>query len=96
MSLQPSLPTALATALRTARTTRGLSISALAAQGGVSPRLVSEFERGKRPHISLDTALRLLHLVRVPLSIAASPTEVSEEVARAERAARRRDTWVGH
>ena len=92
MSSPPSLASRVATALRTARQGRGLSIAQLASRGGVSPRLVSEFERGKRPHVSLDTALRLLQLVRIPLEVAAPSSEVDNAEARAER---RRNTWVG-
>ena len=95
MHTKSSLVSDLAIALRAARKARGLSVVALAEQGGVSPRLVSEFEQGRRSHVSLETALRLLQLVDVPLTIAGTSSMVSEEVARAERAARRRSTWVG-
>jgi len=45
--------------------------------------------------VSLETALRLLHLVAVPLTIADHVPAMSAEAARAERAAHRRRTWVG-
>jgi transcriptional regulator with XRE-family HTH domain len=38
--------------LRQRRRALGMSIAALAAQVGVSPRLISEFELGKRPQVS--------------------------------------------
>lgn len=94
MSTRPPLLAAIAAALRTARKSHGLSIAALAAQGGVSPRLVSEFEHGRRPHVSLETALRLLQLVNVPVSIAGPQLGGGDEEARAARAALRRRTWV--
>jgi len=53
----------MAAALRQARRARKISIADLAAQAGVSPRLISDFELGKRPHVSLATAMRLLELV---------------------------------
>jgi hypothetical protein len=40
---------------------------------------VSEFERGKRPHVSLETALRLLHSVGAP--VPGSPPLVADEAA---------------
>jgi transcriptional regulator with XRE-family HTH domain len=72
-----------------------MSIAELAASAGVSPRLISEFEQGKRPNVSLETALRLLTLVGVSLHLhdAAEPTDSAP--ARAERAARRRNSWTG-
>jgi transcriptional regulator with XRE-family HTH domain len=86
---------ALAALLRTSRQSRGLTVAALASAVGVSPRLVSEFERGKRPNVSLETAMRLLHSVGAPLPLAARTGPADEASARAERAARRRATWSG-
>lgn len=71
-----------------------MTVVSLAAEVGVSPRLVSEFERGKRPHVSLETAMRLLERVGAPV-FAPAPAVVDEAAARAERAARRRQTWRG-
>jgi transcriptional regulator with XRE-family HTH domain len=67
----------IASALREARRSRRMSIAELAASAGVSPRLISEFEQGKRPNVSLETALRLLTLVGVSLHLhdAAEPTD---------------------
>ena len=95
MCVEEMTPTRLAAALRSARQAAGLSVAELAAQGGVSPRLVSEFERGMRPHVSLDTALRLLQLVGVPLHVAAPVGERTDDEARSQRAELRRRTWVG-
>jgi len=87
-----STPTAVAAALRSARKAKGVSIADLAARSGVSPRLISEFERGKRPHVSLTTTLRLLSLLDVRIAVEGAP---SADQGRAERAALRRRTWVG-
>ena len=89
------LSNAIGSALRQARTTHGISRAELAAQAGVSVRLVAEFERGQRPNVSLETALTLLQLVglRLPFGDDASRTDVAD--ARALRAARRRATWRG-
>jgi len=70
-------------------------VAALAAEVGVSPRLVSEFERGLRPHVSLETAMRLLQHVGAPLTVPIGSAVADEDQARAERAARRRQTWRG-
>jgi transcriptional regulator with XRE-family HTH domain len=94
MSTDRSVVNRLAALLRTYRQARGMTVVALAAEVGVSPRLVSEFERGKRPHVSLDTAMRLLESVGAP-AFAPAPEVVDEAAARAERAARRRETWRG-
>ena len=87
--------TAIATALRTARKTRKVSLAALAASAGVSPRLIGEFERGQRPNVSLETALRLLALLDVRLIVEGGPAAAEDAAARAQRAALRRETWVG-
>jgi len=58
--------------LKEARRRRGLSREALAAAVGVSTRLVGEFERGERPNVSLETALRLFDAVGIEL-LAAAP-----------------------
>lgn len=91
----PLLPDAMASTLRDARRRRGLSIAALATEAAVSPRLISEFEQGKRNNVSLETALRLLSLVGVTIRLqdAADPSTAAQ--ARAERAARRRSSWTG-
>ena len=90
-----SIYTELAGSLRKARIAKGYSIGMLAELGGVSPRLVSEMERGLRPHVSLDTALRLLQLVDVELSIGPRSRGVDEDMARRARAEHRRQTWRG-
>ncbi|HEY0929120.1 MAG TPA: helix-turn-helix transcriptional regulator [Gemmatimonas sp.] len=84
----------LAALLRTHRQARGVTVVSLAAQVGVSPRLVSEFERGKRPNVSLETAMRLLQSVGAPV-FPAMPPVADEAAARADRAAHRRRTWRG-
>lgn len=89
-------PGSIATALRDARKAKKLSISALAAQSGVSPRLIGEFERGKRPNVSLDTALRLLAILNVRVALQNTSSARRDTATRAERAAIRRLTWVGH
>lgn len=94
MATDHDLVNRLATLLRTHRQDRGVTVVSLAAQVGVSPRLISEFERGKRPHVSLDTAMRLLHSVGAPV-LSSAPAIGDETAARAARAARRRQTWRG-
>ncbi len=97
--MSPRSPTLrVALALREARLAHGFSIATLASMAGVSPRLVSDFELGKRPNVSLETALRLLELVdsSVFAQPVASATDADDEhAARAARAARRRATWSG-
>ncbi|HMS02913.1 MAG TPA: helix-turn-helix domain-containing protein [Gemmatimonadaceae bacterium] len=95
MQPEPSASSELAVALRRARRARGVSIASLAAQAGVSARLVSEFEQQKRPHVSLETALRLLRLVDVEVAIAPTSGPPSDSSARSERARVRRATWAG-
>ncbi len=95
MNPDASLVATLGAALRDARRAQRVSIAALAAQAGVSPRLISEFELGKRPHVSLETALRLLYLMHVPVTVAGAPSVVDADRERVERAARRRHTWTG-
>ena len=92
MSRPLTRPDALATELRNARRQRGLSIATLAASAGVSPRLISEFEQGKRPNVSLETALRLLTLVGVSLRLHDATAVHDPDQA---RAARRRSQWTG-
>jgi transcriptional regulator with XRE-family HTH domain len=94
MSRDGEFATVLAAALRRARRARKVSIADLAAQAGVSPRLISEFELGKRPHVSLATAMRLLDLVGLRVRVDAASAAVAEHVAMAERAERRRQSWV--
>lgn len=88
--------------LRDAR--RGLAISQaeLATRAGVTTRLVSEFERGVRPNVSLETALRILNEVGVVVQLGApdgrsvrlvDPTRA--DAARDARAQARRMHWTG-
>ena len=95
MSLTLQTPDAIATSLRNARRKRGLSIAALAVDSNVSPRLISEFERGKRPNVSLETALRLLSHVGVSIELHTAGASDDAEQARKERAAQRRSQWTG-
>jgi transcriptional regulator with XRE-family HTH domain len=88
--------------LKNARRHLDLSREELARRGGVSTRLVAELERGQRPNVSLETALKLLDLVGVsvimkaPNGVAADIQSESRATAeRAARAARRRRTWTG-
>jgi transcriptional regulator with XRE-family HTH domain len=88
--------------LKGARRYLNLSRADLAERGGVSVRLVAEFERGQRPNVSLESALKLLNVVGVTV-IATAPDgaaaeirgEAAETLARAARAAQRRQTWTG-
>ncbi len=92
------LSDAIGLELRTARTARGVSRASLAAQAGVSVRLVAELERGERPNVSLETALQLLRALGMTLRPAAAETIGDPDGARRardERTAVRRATWVG-
>jgi transcriptional regulator with XRE-family HTH domain len=88
--------------LKEARRHLSLSRADLAHRGGVSVRLVAELERGQRPNVSLESALKLLNVVGVSV-IATAPHgavaeirgEAAEALARAARAAQRRQTWTG-
>ena len=88
--------------LKTARQQLHLSREELARRGGVSPRLVAELERGQRPNVSLESALKLLNVVGVSVVAKAPDGAVAEirgesaaTLERAARAARRRQTWKG-
>lgn len=83
----------LAETLRAARKGRRLSIAQLAVIAGVSPRLISEVERGRRAHVSFDTAMRLLDLVGASVTFESRAAR-SEDTART-RAERRRQLWTG-
>ena len=88
--------------LKNARKQLNLSRDELARRGDVSTRLVAELERGQRPNVSLESALKLLNVVGVSV-IARAPNGVTTEIhnasaaalERAARAARRRQTWTG-
>lgn len=88
--------------LKVARQERGLTRAQLARRGGVSARLVAELERGQRPNVSLESALKLLKIVGVSV-MAKAPNGAAAEIRsgsaaalqRAARAALRRQTWTG-
>ena len=88
--------------LKNARQQLEMSRDDLARRGGVSARLVAEMERGQRPNVSLESALKLLTVVGVTVT-AKAPNGATAEirnasaaaVERAARAARRRQTWTG-
>ena len=65
--------------LKTARRQLSLSRKELASRAGVSPRLVAELERGQRPNVSLESALKLLSLASAPVE---SPVPSGWRVAR--------------
>ena len=88
--------------LRSARNTLGLTQKEVAQRAHVSERLWAEVERGERPNVSLETALRMLSEVGVTVRLNDSQgisREVSDAsstaAARAARAAVRRLTWTG-
>jgi transcriptional regulator with XRE-family HTH domain len=85
--------------LRQARDEAGLSRADLAARCGVGVRLLAELERGERPHVSLETAIRLLTTVGIRATLEAPGGDVwhaeDAEAAAAPRAAHRRRTWSG-
>lgn len=93
---------ALGALLKQARKRTGKTRQALSAEAGVSVRLVAEFERGQRPNVSLDTALRLFDLVGMGVSVQLRDASVQQpgtsyldDPSFAARAARRRATWTG-
>src|SRR5947209_3399378 len=88
--------------LKHARRQLDLSREELARRGGVSTRLVAELERGQRPNVSLESALKLLNVVGVSVvakasngAIAEIRSESAQATERSARAARRRQTWTG-
>ncbi|MEQ1693093.1 MAG: helix-turn-helix transcriptional regulator [Gemmatimonas sp.] len=86
----------IAKSLRAARLKLGVTQKEMAERVGVSPRLWAEVERGERPNVSLETALRMLKAVGVTLRFDGLAARVpSEEEAMAARAAHRRATWTG-
>ena len=89
------LSAAIGLALREARKSRGLSRAELATTSSVSLRLVAEFERGARPNISLETAVKLLAAVGLSLHAASHTGLASAESGRVARRAMRVETWTG-
>ena len=88
--------------LKSSRKALGLTQKELARRAGVSVRLWAEVERGDRPNVSLETALRMLSEVGVsvrlddPLgSSHALRDPAAAATARAARAVIRRATWNG-
>ena len=85
-----------------ARKTLGLTQKELARRANVSERLWAEVERGERPNVSLETALRMLSEVGVSVRLN-DPLGTSRELsdaqtivaARVARAAVRRASWTG-
>ncbi len=57
-------------AIREQRVELGLTISQLAVRSGVSIRLISELERGKRPGVTFSSLLRILTMLGLDLEIA--------------------------
>ncbi len=96
------LSSSIGAALAQARKRKLMSRETLAQQAGVSTRLVADFERGARPNVSLETALRLLQIVGLSTGLdqathrseGLSDTDAAR-IDRAARAAQRRATWVG-
>lgn len=93
----------IAKALRQGRLARGETQQELAGRVGVSARLWAEVERGERPNVSLETALRLLAAVGIRVQLK-GPTsaprdgderDADERDAALARAAHRRATWTG-
>lgn len=88
--------------LRRARKALGITQAALARRALVTTRLVGELERGARPNVSLETALRIFAEVGITVRLTvlhensvnvAEPASVDS--ARLARAAARRATWSG-
>jgi len=88
--------------LKNARKQRNITRDELASRGGVSTRLVAEMERGQRPNVSLESALRLMDAVGISILAKASDGATAEmrnpamaALERAARAEERRRTWTG-
>ena len=88
--------------LGNARRQLNISRAELANRGGVSVRLVAELERGQRPNVSLESALKLMGIVGISViaktpdgTTAAIRSASTAALERAARAARRRQTWSG-
>jgi transcriptional regulator with XRE-family HTH domain len=82
-------------ALRLARRAQRLSRFELARRADVSVRLIAEFERGRRPNVSLETALKLLRLLGQSIHVSADAMHDDASAFEA-RAAVRRATWTAH
>lgn len=65
--------------VREARKMLGITQREAAARVGVSHRLWAEFERGERPNVSLETALRMLSFMRINVRLTYSPEVVKEQ-----------------
>lgn len=92
----------IADLIKVARKALGLTQKELASSAGVSHRLWAEFERGERPNVSLETALRMLGQVGITVRMTDAMGGSRELdapgaalVGRAARAAARRATWRG-
>jgi len=88
--------------LKASRRALGLTQKELARRAGVSERLWAEVERGERPNVSLETALRMLSEVGVSVRLddAMGSSHMLRDpaaaaTARAARAVIRRATWNG-
>jgi transcriptional regulator with XRE-family HTH domain len=88
--------------LKASRKALGLTQKELARRVAVSERLWAEVERGERPNVSLETALRMLSEVGVSMrlddSVGSSHVlhdPATAAAARKARAAIRRATWQG-
>jgi transcriptional regulator with XRE-family HTH domain len=92
----------LAKLLRSSRKAAGLTQKEAARRTGVSHRLWAEVERGERPNVSLETALRMLGAVGISLQLTDPRgkqrrlgASATNPASRAARAAVRRSTWQG-
>ena len=92
----------LAKLLRSSRKAAGLTQKEAARRTGVSHRLWAEVERGERPNVSLETALRMLGAVGISLQLTDPHgrqrrlgASATNPAGRAARAAVRRSTWQG-
>lgn len=72
-----------------------ISRQELARRGKVSTRLLAELERGERPNVSLESALKLLRSVGISVRLTA-PHGVVEEIRDASAAAMERAARAAH
>ena len=89
----------IAEVLRSARKSLRLSQKDAASRSEVSHRLWAEVERGERPNVSLETALRMLGEVGVTIRLTNPHGNVTDDrdprMAAAARATFRRMNWTG-
>lgn len=60
-------------AIKAARTARGISLDAVAAEAGVAPQTVGRLVRGTTKRVTADVLERVAYALRVPVSTLVAP-----------------------